>query len=395
MIKKTLREYYVLSALNHATNGTIASIYSTFLIQRGMNLFEVNLVNFIFFVTLFISEIPTGAFADVFGRKYSFLVSKLLMCLGATVYAFSNTFWGFVTAEFICAIGATFASGAFRAWFIDKLKHNGYQENLSVIFSRSTQIGQLTGIVFALIGSYLANFSVTLPWLLMAMLYLISAGIAMNFSEEYFVHKKFSFKEGWLSMKNTVISSVNYGIKNKNVRFIILIVMVQVFLFQALNMQWQPFFGENFSNKSNFGFIWLGISTSIIFGSMLSSKFLKFFKNEKMALSICQLITGCFIVLTSVITLWPVSLLMFFMHEFSRGSFGPIKDAFLHDQIPSKERATIESFDSMFHHLGGALGLLFSGFLALKFGIASTWFVCGFLLIVFTLLVLFISRVRK
>src|SRR6185369_4258736 len=125
MQRKIIRQYYVLSCLfNGGGMSIISAIYVTFLIHNGLNLFQVNLVNAIFFLTLFLCEIPTGAFADIFGRKTSFVAACGMLCASMFVYGSSHTFFGFVLAEMLGAVGTTFRSGAFQAWLVDSLKHH-------------------------------------------------------------------------------------------------------------------------------------------------------------------------------------------------------------------------------------------------------------------------------
>src|SRR3989344_2436009 len=110
-MKETVRHYLLLRAVSQFGVSFISAFYVTFLITKGLNLFQVNMVNFFFFTTLFICEIPTGAFADVFGRKLSYVISYALFSIGMVMYGLADSFWGFVLAEVIAAVGATFASG--------------------------------------------------------------------------------------------------------------------------------------------------------------------------------------------------------------------------------------------------------------------------------------------
>ena len=139
MQAKIIRQYYLFSFL-HSTIGIqiVSAVYVTFLMKNGLNLFQVNLVNAIFFTTLFICEIPTGAFADIFGRKSSYMVSAILMSLSMFVYGSSSSFLGFVSAEMITAFGMTFRTGAFQAWLVDSLKHQGYEGSFNKIFGPSS-----------------------------------------------------------------------------------------------------------------------------------------------------------------------------------------------------------------------------------------------------------------
>ncbi len=75
MIGQTVFWYVGFSALLNAAIALHSTVYTLYLISKGLNLFEVNLVNVVFYVTLSLFEIPTGAYADIFGRKSSLVLS--------------------------------------------------------------------------------------------------------------------------------------------------------------------------------------------------------------------------------------------------------------------------------------------------------------------------------
>lgn len=54
---------------------------------------------------------------------------------------------------------------------------------------------------------------------------------------------------------------------------------------------------------------------------------------------------------------------------------------YLHDHVPSQERATLLSFESMAQHFGGMIGLLASGMLAQYLSITWSWVILGLLMI--------------
>ncbi len=388
MIRSTIRQYLILTAMNRFGVGFTAAVYVTFLISKGLNLFEVNLVNFVFFTTLFICEIPTGAFADVFGRKSSYVISCFLFALGMFVYSISTSFWGFAGAEAICAIAMTFSSGAFQAWLVDKLAHHGYEGTFTPIFAREQQISQGVGIVGAIIGATIADNSLTLPWIIGGFVVFTTGVTAcLWMKEEYFVRQKLSFGAGLRSMKNITVTSVHYGFKNKVIRFILVIGAVQFIVVQAPNMQWQPFFKQFLKSQFGLGILWAGMALGLMVGAYLAPRFLKKFKDEKKTLILTQILVGLGIAGTVVWNIFPAAATIFILHEIARGMFKPIKDAYLHDNIPSRERATLISFESIAHHGGGMIGLLLSGMLAEYAGIRLTWFMAGLALILSALLV--------
>jgi sugar phosphate permease len=225
----------------------------------------------------------------------------------------------------------------------------------------------------------------SLPWLVGGIIFAIAGVIALIvMKEEYFVREKFSFLGGWVKLKDIAKTSVDYGVKNKNIRFIMLLVLGLNFATMAPNMQWQPYFKQWLSNQTALGFLWSGMTLAMMLGAWLAPKLLKKVTDERKALLYCHSVTALCIIGTVALGILPVAILMFFMHEVARGAFEPIKEAYLHDEIPSKARATIISFESIAHHAGGAIGLIASGALALHGSITLAWTGSGIVLLFVT-----------
>ena len=381
--------YLVLSAIYKAGIATIGGIYTNFLRSFGLNEFEVNMVNVVFFLMITICEIPTGLFADVFGRKKSFVVSCFLFSLSMFMYAFSQTFFWFAASEAVGAIAATFASGAFQAWLVDMMKHHKHDIPLAKVFSWEQKISGITGMAVVILASWLADFSMKIPWILGGVIFLICGIISMKvMREEYFIKKVFSVKGGLENVASTCKKSWRELQVNKPFRFIIVVSAVQLFAVVGVNMEWQKVFAGLAGTNAALGTMITAIQIAIIIGSYGSDWLLKLFKNdEKKAVLASQIIVGVFIALTVATSSLPIMVTMFLIHEAARGMFRPLKDAYMQKNIPSTERATLGSFDSMSGHFGGALGLVVSGLLADNFGITLGWIFAGITMIVITLFV--------
>lgn len=386
-MKETVRHYLLLRGVSAFGMAIFSAIYVTFLIANGLNLFQVNLVNFVFYTTLFIFEIPTGAFADLFGRKLSFVLSCGLWSLSMLVYGLSHSFWGFATAEMLGAIGSTFASGAFQAWLIDRLKHQGFTGSFQKIFAREQQVKGSVAIGSSIIGAFLAGWKIASPWFFGSSVMAIAGCLAVVYMrEEEFVRKKFSFVDGISSMRKIVVASAQYGASNNTVRFILIVGLVQFFAVQAPNMEWQPFFGQFLVHKTSFGFISAGISITMLLGSGIAPWFMKQVKNERVAISLVQIGIGVGIGLTVLCHSLVPAVVIFMAHEVFRGMFVPLKDTYLNDNIPSNKRATLISFDSISHHVGGMIGLLVSGAIAQYLSLPSAWITSSVILVASALL---------
>ncbi|OHA67096.1 MAG: hypothetical protein A3C82_02490 [Candidatus Wildermuthbacteria bacterium RIFCSPHIGHO2_02_FULL_47_12] len=386
MARKTIQLYLLLTLVKNLGVSSIAATYVVFLISRGLNLFEVNLVNFVFFTALFLCEIPTGVVADVFGRKVSFVISCFLFSAGMFMYAASHSFLWFAFAEAISAVGSTFASGAFQAWLVDKLKHHNHAEPLGSIFVKEQWITQGVSIVGAIAGAFLADKNLAFPWIFGGVVMCVAGVLAFTFmKEEYFVRQHVSLQSGLKSMRATILASVRYSMQSRAMRFILVMGILQYFAIQAPNMQWQPFFSRFLPDKTSFGFLFGGISICMIIGSAFSLRFLRFMQDERRALVVSQIGIGAGIMATVLFNWFPLAVGVFLLHEVVRGLFRPLKDVYLNNSIPSQERATLISFESMSHHIGGMAGLLFSGFFAEYASIPTAWILSGGILIVTTL----------
>ena len=388
MQRKIIRQYYVLSCLFSAGGvSVISAIYVTFLIHNGLNLLQVNLVNTIFFLTLFVCEIPTGAFADIFGRKTSFVTACGLMCASMLVYGSSHTFIGFAIAEVLGAIGSTFKSGAFQAWLVDSLKHHGYEGEYNHIFGRNSLICQIGGGIGAVAGSYMAAYKPALPWFVGGIVMAITTIVAyIIMKEEYFVRGVFSWKRGLSSMRDIAVQSVRYGTNHKPVRFILIITCIQIFAVQSLNMYWQPFFRDHKVSEQHLGFLFTGMMIVLAIGAFVASKLNCKGKEKKMIIR-AQVCAGVLVITAVLVPGLPFIVILFLLHEMPRGCWNPLIDSYLQKRIPSHERATIASFCAIAPHIGGAIGLVVSGIIAQFFGIFVAWIVAGISLIVGALLV--------
>jgi MFS family permease len=387
MKERATKQYILFSTLWVMSHMVTAGIYATFLLSHGMSLFQINLINATFFLCLFICEIPTGAFADIFGRKTSFVIACIGWAISELIYARSYAVTGFLVAEIIGAIAFTCMNGALKAWYVDSLIHCGYTSPETWVFGKVKTIAQYTSIPFAVIGSYVGKYSLNFPFYIGAVIASTGALIAIfTMREEYFVHEVFSFKMGLQKMKNTARSSVRYAMTDRTVRFLLVITFIQIFSIQTLNMYWQPFFGGHGVAKEHYGWIFGGMMIAVGIGYWIASK-VHTGSNERLLIVMSQVFVGLLILMVLFVSSLPLLIALFIIHEIGRGFWEPLKDSYLHKRIPSHERATIDSFCSISPHIGGAIGLITSGLIADYGGIPTAWAVSACVLILGALVV--------
>ncbi|MBU2229572.1 MFS transporter [Patescibacteria group bacterium] len=374
MIQKTAKTFYLVTGLSQFFGAFHYATYVIFLLSRDLDLMQVSLVNVAFMVTVFIFEVPTGAVADIFGRKFSYVLSNLILGLGFAFYGFCQDFWGFILAEIIIAIGMTLTSGALKAWFVDSLKFYGYQGKFHTFFSKQERILHGAGILGVLGGGYLGRLDLAYNWFVSGAGFFIIAYLAFRLmKEEYFRPNGNGWKDSINGFSKITVNSFRYGMGNRSFLLLTIIGLGISIALMGPNMQWQPLFQKFFTDPAVFGWMFVAISLSVMLGNSLVPKLVKNRGNRSWVFVVSLLAIGIGIAVAPWAQGLFVATAFFLFHEMGRGILRPNMEAQLNEVIPSSSRATMLSIYSMIGSGGAALGLLASGFLAKNFSIPLTW----------------------
>lgn len=370
---KPYRQYLILIFATNCAFAFSFSTYVMFLLSKGVSLFEVGLINIFFMVAIALAEIPTGVFADMLGRKFSFLISCLVTAAGLFIYFSSSSFWLFVTAEILAGIGITFKSGALDAWVVDSVAQSGEKISNERIFSSAGITRNGAYIFGGLAGGYIGSANLAYPWLaggLVLCLTFIWAALAMKEPNRE-THLK--SKSPFLAIGDILKRSFIFGFKKRVVLLLMSAALVTSFLYQPLNMYWQP----QFSAKAG-GEIWiLGwvsvlIFLSLMLGSILVKTIPAKWGRSKVLAGLVGLNSLPIIIAALMSRFWPM-LALFCTYEIARGMLEPIRISFINNEIPSSERATILSLDQVFMRIGAILGLFITGLIADHVSISVSW----------------------
>jgi MFS family permease len=152
------------------------AVWVIYLATHGYSAFEIGLLETWFHLAKFIAEVPTGAFADIIGRRASLIISNVLGALDQLCFLFPTP--PLIILSFaLSGISFAFRGGAGEAilWSIvqrgEAEDHARYSRLFSAIFIL-TSAGQLVG---AAIGGILGDAFIALPFLCQIAAYLIGA----------------------------------------------------------------------------------------------------------------------------------------------------------------------------------------------------------------------------
>lgn len=108
-----------------------------------------------------LSELPTGAIADLLGKKASVIIGRIIGLISLFMYASATSLSGFVVYAIVSGIGDSFVSGAKDALLYDSLKEDGREHQFTKISSKLSLIFQLSFAAAILLGGALSLWGYT------------------------------------------------------------------------------------------------------------------------------------------------------------------------------------------------------------------------------------------
>ena len=131
-----------------------------FFLQQGLSFTQIGFL--IAFRELFINlmEIPSGAVADLFGRRRSMVLSFVSYITSFAIFGFSQDYWHFFVAMFFFAIGEAFRTGTHKAMIFTWLRIEGRLDEKTEVYgyTRSwSKIGSAVSTVLAVVFVLLTN----------------------------------------------------------------------------------------------------------------------------------------------------------------------------------------------------------------------------------------------
>lgn len=106
-----------------------------------------------------LSELPTGAVADLLGKRASIIIGRIISILGLGIYALSTSFPAFILYAIVAGIANSFVSGAYDALIYDSLKQDKKEHLYQKVASKSMMIFQLSFAAAILTGGLLSLIS--------------------------------------------------------------------------------------------------------------------------------------------------------------------------------------------------------------------------------------------
>ncbi len=356
-------------------------INTLFLIGAGLTVFEVFVANASFAIGMVLFEVPTGAVADVRGRRFSFLLGVLTVLVTSVGYLLGYVFTlgivYFVIFSVLLGLGFTFYSGALEAWAVDQIIACGEEGRLKDVFATGGAIMAAATLIGTFSGGLIADVDLALTYVVRsALLFALFVWALFTMKEP---RREAAATGSWAgAIVNTAKESIEYGWKRSEVRSIVLISLFQGTVGMWAWYAWQPYLLELLGDSEAYwvaGAISVGTSSMMLLGSRVSSWWGGVAKSPRIRFTAPLAVSViCVFLLGFLSSFWP-SLIALMGMMFTMGLYGPVKQTYMHAFIPSAKRATVISFDSLVGSIGGSVGQPALGAISQGYGFAAGYMV--------------------
>ncbi|MFA6602637.1 MAG: MFS transporter [Candidatus Shapirobacteria bacterium] len=359
---------YLLSVLWHnLAAGWFFATYVLFLLERGMSLQQANLINGVFMAVCFVFDPITGKLADRVGQRKVFVWGLWGWAASFGVYFASHGFWAFAVAEAVGAIGHSLISEALESWLRNTTDEKTAHETMSTTSSLSPLVFIPTALGGGLVG---AHFGLEWPWMLAAGSCVIAAVVCRKLLSRFGEGKAENNPE---TPNLSVAQVAKLTLRHPNLAFSLVIAFGIGAAVMPYNMFWTVTLRNLGADLGWLGAMWIPIAVMTGLGANWARK-----QTEgKQSVAKAVALIGAPMVLPLLWPkLWPV-VAFFALHELGRGAIRPVLFTYANRHIENHYRSTANSIRSAVWTLGGATGLIISGFLSNNLTTVQVWAISG------------------
>jgi len=377
----------IIYFLKFFASGTIVPILSLMLLARGATIETISLIIGLYSVTVIAAEFPSGVFADLYGRKTSFLLSCVLYLISYCMFFFSRSAVILLIGMVVNGLSRAFSSGSIEALMIDHATEQccpleRVTARLAILESAGLAGGALVGGLLAEVGERFSfnlgvNIIITVIILFLTVLF-VHETPRMKAEHVATTHRQLFHKQ--------VRESLSFAKLGGTVRILLIFFLLMGFALSAIEVYWQPALEAYQPVYWLFGAVSFGGFAFVIFGSWVAEKLLR--KHPKAGVGLLLLLKaplGLGLILFSFVRS-EFSLVGFYLGLYLLiGSSNVVESTLLNQIVPSSHRASILSLFSLVLQIGGVLASL-GGFLVSTYSrYQNMWLLAGLLLFLFSI----------
>lgn len=319
-----------------------------------------------------LTQMPTGAFADIYGRKLSLALGNLFMALPMFLIAVFPTAGIMWIYSIMWGLGNAFSMGTTRPLLYDSLKKEGKENLFPKILSKSTVIFQISAAISIASGGYLYQISPNLPYYISGITSMIGVLTSFLFIEPKINKAKFKISE-FIKTNKAGFAEI---FKNSYVVKLTILFTLMIGIGQASQQFFaQPYMLELGMNDIERSWVTMIIKVAI---ALIGAKIIHIKKiyESKYFLLIIPVLLVISLIPAKFITL-PLAYLIILGIAFASGNTKPFISPEINENISSEVRSTALSAQSMISTLFRAFIQWISAYIIVRESIGSLYTYLG------------------
>lgn len=184
--------------------------------QGKISVVEISALVTIQYLSQMFLELPSGALADLLGRKITLSIGFLVGAASFFLFPLASQFWHFLILALMVGLMDSFRSGSEEALLYDTYKQNNKEKLFRAAYGKGNMLYQVGLITGTALGGLLFTFNVFLPYLLYGVSLLLGFFVSLFYIEPKIDSEKFTV--------STYINQIKFGtlevFKNEYVKYL-------------------------------------------------------------------------------------------------------------------------------------------------------------------------------
>lgn len=338
----------------------------------GLSQFQIGLTQFVFAITMLLTQVPTGYLADKFSRKASNFSGDIFLSVAVLIDFLAGNFWHIVIAEILFGLGLSLTNGA------DSALVKGHAENLGKDYKKiSARLSQYIFIfqgLGAIAGGLMGAHGIRWPFLAQAIIFIIAACFSLfiknigikRVTKIHPIKDAYAITKYCLHGHKKLAWRMLLGSSLLTSTWIVVWFLTPSFLKAGIPIGWH-------------GVMFALISVVAVFGGQLV------IKKPKLKKTTPFLFAGlAYLTLSLDISIFTI--LIFLMTSFARGINQAIVKPYIQEEVAEDVQATALSvFDMLYRVFSASLGLLvnYVGNYGVQFGMMACLAITAIMYLIF------------
>ncbi len=335
-----IRRFYLYSFLSHFQ--LWFSIWVLYLQrERGLSLTQITLLDGPFWMVIVLSEVPTGALADRWGRKQSLLLGAVCYAAGIFLFGVSTNYAILLLSYLVWGVSMTLASGADSAFVYDTLVTLGRAGEFQRVLGRAQGLVQVGGLLGSLAGPPLAAATnLATPIVASSAILVAAALVVLTFHEPpHHLHVR------PLSYGRIIREAATFSLRHRTLRAMIVLRAILVAGAMAGVIFVQPFLASYDVPVGQFGLFGAPNRLLAIVGAVVAYRLARRLGERTLFYTLSAMTIAALLVLGTVDSV--LAVLMFGVLSFANAATIPLASDYINRHSPQQLRATVASFGQM------------------------------------------------